>query len=291
MILNDMSGSGRVEMKLINGFDLMEYAKKHKYILPAFNTTNLEMTYAIANGLMEAKLPGYIQISSNNLRLSNPYTIADIAQDAVKDSETPIGLHLDHGKSFEDVKKCVDAGFTSVMIDASHLPYEENIKECKRVAEYCHFYGIPVEAELGALQGKEEDIVNEAECKTNPEMVAEFIEKTGCDTLAVAIGNVHGLCLNPKLDIALLQRINQVSKVPLVLHGGSGIPKEVIWETKKYGLLKINYGSDLRKEYIRTFGEAYESDHNAHDVIKLSVAAVTNVSKKAKELVMMINEH
>lgn len=291
MILNDMSGSGRVEMKLINGFDLMEYAKKHRYILPAFNTTNLEMTYAIANGLMEAKLPGYIQISSNNLRLSNPYTIADIAQDAVKDSETPIGLHLDHGKSFEDVKKCVDAGFTSVMIDASHLPYEENIKECKRVAEYCHFYGIPVEAELGALQGKEEDIVNEAECKTNPELVAEFIEKTGCDTLAVAIGNVHGLCLNPKLDIALLQRINQVSKVPLVLHGGSGIPKEVIWETKKYGLLKINYGSDLRKEYIRTFGEAYESDHNAHDVIKLSVAAVTNVSKKAKELVMMINEH
>lgn len=291
MILNDMSRSGRVEMKLINGFDLMEYAKKHKYILPAFNTTNLEMTYAIANGLMEAKLPGYIQISSNNLRLSNPYTIADIAQDAVKDSETPIGLHLDHGKSFEDVKKCVDAGFTSVMIDASHLPYEENIRECKRVAEYCHFYGIPVEAELGALQGKEEDIVNEAECKTNPEMVAEFIEKTGCDTLAVAIGNVHGLCLNPKLDIALLQRINQVSKVPLVLHGGSGIPKEVIWETKKYGLLKINYGSDLRKEYIRTFGEAYESDHNAHDVIKLSVAAVTNVSKKAKELVMMINEH
>lgn len=278
-------------MKLINGFDLMEYAQIHRYILPAFNTTNLEMTYAIANGLMEAKLPGYIQISSNNLRLSNPYTIAEIAQDAVRNSETPIGLHLDHGKSFEDVKKCVDAGFTSIMIDASHLPYEENVKECKRVAEYCHFYGIPVEAELGALRGKEEDIVNEAECKTDPEMVEEFIEKTGCDTLAVAIGNVHGLCLNPELDIDLLKRINEVSTVPLVLHGGSGIPKEIIWKTKKYGLIKINYGSDLRKEYIRTFGEAYESDHNAHDVIKLSVKAVMNVSKKAKELVMMINEY
>lgn len=177
------------------------------------------------------------------------------------------------------------------MVDASHLPYEENIKECKRTAEYCHFYGIPVEAELGALKGKEEDIVNEADCKTDPDMVAEFVERTGCDTLAVSVGNVHGLCLNPQIDIPLLAKINEVSSVPLVLHGGSGIPKEVIWECKKYGLIKINYGSDLRKEYIRTFGEEYETDHNAHDVIHLSIEAVKNVSAKAKELVSMINEN
>lgn len=278
-------------MKLVNGFDLMGFAKKNHYILPAFNTTNLEMTYAIANGLMEAGLPGYIQISSNNLRLSNPKAIAMLARDAVKNAETPIGLHLDHGKSFEDVKACVEAGFTSIMVDASHLPYEENIKECKRTADYCHFYGIPVEAELGALRGKEEDIVNEAECKTDPDMVAEFVERTGCDTLAVSVGNVHGLCLDPQIDIPLLARIHEISAVPLVLHGGSGIPKEVIWECKKYGLIKINYGSDLRKEYIRTFGEEYETDHNAHDVIHLSIEAVKNVSAKAKELVSMINEN
>ena len=144
--------------------------------------------------------------------------------DAVKNSETPIGLHLDHGKSFEDVKACVDAGFTSIMIDASHLPFEENIKECRRAAEYCHFYGIPVEAELGALQGKEEDVVNEAECRTDPDMVADFVERTGCDTLAVSVGNVHGLCLDP-------------------------------------------------------------------DVIHLSIEAVENVSRKARELVTMINEN
>lgn len=278
-------------MKLINGYDLMEYAKKYNYVLPAFNTTNLEMTYAIANGLMEAGLPGYIQISSSNLRLSSPAVIARLAEDAVKNSELPIGLHLDHGKSFEDVKACVDAGFTSVMIDASHLPFEENIKECRRAAEYCHFYGIPVEAELGALQGKEEDVVNEAECKTDPDMVADFVKRTGCDTLAVAVGNVHGLCLNPKLDLMLLKKINEVSNVPLVLHGGSGIAKEVIWEAKKYGLIKINYGSDLRKEYIRTFGEAFEANHNEHDVIHLSVEAVENVSRKVSELVTMINEN
>lgn len=276
-------------MKLINGFDLMDYAKKNHYILPAFNTTNMEMTYGIARGLMEANFPGMIQISSNNLHLSNPRIISLIAQDAVKDSEVPIGLHLDHGKSFEDVKACVDAGFTSIMIDASHLPFEENVKECHRAVEYCHFYGLPVEAELGALQGKEEDIVNEADCKTDPDMVADFVERTGCDLLAVSVGNVHGLCLNPQIDIPLLKKINEVSKVPLVLHGGSGIPKEVIWEAKKYGLLKINYGSDLRKEYIHTFGEAYEENHNEHDVIHLSVEAVENVAEKAKALVSMIN--
>ena len=135
-----------MEMKIVNGFDLMKYAKDHHNILPAFNTTNLEMTYAIAKGLNKAGLPGYIQISSNNLRLSSPDTITYLAKDALKDSDVPVGLHLDHGKSYEHVKACVDAGFTSVMIDASHLPFEENIQEVKRAVQYCHFYGVPVEA-------------------------------------------------------------------------------------------------------------------------------------------------
>ncbi len=133
-------------------------------------------------------------------------------------------------------------------------------------------------------------MVNEAEGKTDPDMVADFVERTGCDTLAVSVGNVHGLCLNPEIDISLLEKIRQVSRVPLVLHGGSGIPKEVIWEAKKHGLIKINYGSDLRKEYVCTFGAAYESDHNEHDVIHLSMEAVDNVSRKVQELVTMINE-
>lgn len=277
-------------MKLINGYDLMDYAKKHGYILPAFNTTNLEMTYAIAKGLDDAKLPGYIQISSNNLRLSNPKIIAEIARDAASKYDTPIGLHLDHGKSYEDVKACVDAGFTSIMIDASSLPFEQNVEEVKKAVRYCHFYGIPVEAELGALQGKEEDIVNEAEAHTDPAMVADFVNTTECDLLAVAVGNVHGLELEPHVDLDLLKTIADISPVPLVLHGGSGIPFDVIQKARKCGLLKINYGSDLRKEFIRTFGEAYENtNHKAHDVISLSMAAVDNVAAKACELVKIIN--
>lgn len=279
-----------MEMKIVNGFDLMKYAKDHHYILPAFNTTNLEMTYAIAKGLNKAGLPGYIQVSSNNLRLSSPDTITYLAKDALKDSDVPVGLHLDHGKSYEHVKACVDAGFTSIMIDASHLPFEENIQEVKRAVQYCHFYGVPVEAELGALQGKEEDIVNEADSKTDPSMVADFVERTGCDLLAVSVGNVHGLDLTPKVDLPLLEEISKVSPVPLVMHGGSGIPFETIQKARKFNLLKVNYGSDLRKAFISTFGEAYEQNHNEVNVIGLSIQSIENVSKKAAELVSIINE-
>ena len=279
-----------MKMKIVNGFDLMKYAKDNHYILPAFDTTSLEMTYAIAKGLNQAGLPGYIQISSNNLRLSSPDTITYLAKDALKDSDVPIGLHLDHGKSYEHVKACVDAGFTSIMIDASHLPFEENIKEVKRAVEYCHFYGVPVEAELGALQGKEEDIVNEADSKTDPEMVADFVERTGCDLLAVSVGNVHGLDLTPKVDLPLLDEISKVSPVPLVMHGGSGIPFETIQKAREFNLLKVNYGSDLRKAFISTFGEAYEQNHNEVNVIGLSIQSIENVSKKAAELVTIINE-
>ena len=276
-------------MKLINGFNLMEYAKRRNLILPAFNTTNLEMTYAIAKGLDNAKLPGYIQISSNNLRLSNPHIIAEIAKDAVDKYETPIGLHLDHGRSFEDVKACVDAGFTSIMVDASALPFEENIKESRKTVEYCHFYGIPVEVELGALGGKEDDISPDEEGKTNPDMVEEFVDRTGCDLLAVSVGNVHGLVMEPHIDIDLLDRIHKICPVPLVMHGGSGIPYPVLQEARKHGLLKCNFGADLRKAFITAFGETYEKDHNAHDVISLSLKAVDHVAMKAQELVTMIN--
>ncbi len=276
-------------MSLINGFDLMRYAQENQHVLPAFNTTNMEITYGIVRGLSRANLPGYVQISSSNLRLSCPEIIAAITCHAIKDTTTPIGLHLDHGKSFEDVKACVAAGFTSIMMDASHLPYEENVSETRKVADYCHSFGLPVEAELGALMGKEDDIVSEEDAKTDPDMVRDFVERTACDVLAVSVGNVHGLCLDPKIDLPLLEKIHKVSPVPLVLHGGSGIPAEVIKKARQFGLIKINYGSALRQRFISTFGEAYERNHNEYNVIDLSLDAVENVSNVALELVTMIN--
>lgn len=277
-------------MQLTKGFQLLEIATQQGLILPAFNTTNLEMTYAIAQGLDSAGIPGYIQISSNNLKLSNPKIIGEMARDAVRNASTPIGLHLDHGKSLEDVMACVTAGFTSIMIDASSQSFEDNIRIVKEVVDYCHSREIPVEAELGAISGKEDSDHDESESKTNPGLVKEFVERSGCDLLAVSVGNVHGLGTIPNIDLPLLKMISECSPVPLVLHGGSGIPWEIIWEAKRCNLRKINYGSDLRKEYIRTFGIAYERDHNEHDLFKLCRLAIENVSLKAKELAERINQ-
>lgn len=276
-------------MKIANGYDLMDYAIRHKYFLPSFNTTNLEMTYAIAKGLNRAGLPGYIQISSNNLRLSSPESIVALTKDALKDSDMPVALHLDHGKTYEDVKNCVNAGFTSIMIDASHLSYEDNIKETKRAVEYCHFYGVPVEAELGALQGKEEDIVNEADCKTDPALVEDFVSRSGCDLLAVSIGNVHGLEMTPNIDLPLLKELSAVCPVPMVMHGGSGVDFDIIRQMKNYKMLKVNYGSDLRRAFVQTFGKAYESNHQIASVIELSLEAVENIGKAAENIARIIN--
>lgn len=276
-------------MKIVNGYDLIAYAQKRKLLLPAFNTTNLEMTKAIIQGLNAVHLPGMIQISSNNLHLSNPQLIADMTNVFLQGTDTPIGLHLDHGKSFEDVKACVDAGFTSIMVDASDQDFEGNIREVQRTVEYCHFYHVPVEAELGAIMGKEDDDACEADCKTDPAMVKEFVERSGCDILAVSIGNVHGLDVTPKVDLALLKEIAEVSPVPLVLHGGSGIPFEQVKAMKDYHMIKVNYGSDLRQAYIRTFGEAYEANHNEANLYGLCQKAVTNVAQTASDLVQIIN--
>ncbi|AWI13785.1 class II aldolase [Caldibacillus thermoamylovorans] len=276
-------------MKLVNGFTLMDYAKKKGILLPAFNTTNYELTSGIIKGFESTGLGGYIAISSSNLKLSSPKIIADMVKSLMADTTTPVSLHLDHGKSFEDVKACIDAGFTSIMVDASHLPFEENIQEVRRIVEYCHFYGIPVEAELGAIQGKEDDHVSEEDAKTNPDDVAEFIERTDCDLLAVSIGNVHGMDLTPNLDFSLLDEISSISSVPLVLHGGSGIPFDQVRKAKEKNLIKVNYGSDLRQAFIRTFGGAYEQNHNEFDLMSLSKESIFNIQGRVEAIIKEIN--
>lgn len=276
-------------MEIVNGFKLMDYAKEHQLVLPAFNTTNYELTAGIIKGYQEMGLGGYIAISSSNLKLSNPKIIADMVRSTMIECDTPIALHLDHGKSFEDVKACIDAGFTSIMVDASHLPLDQNIAEVRKAVEYCHFYGIPVEAELGAISGKEDDHISEEDAKTDPADVLSFVEETGCDLLAVSIGNVHGMDLSPHLDFPLLKEIAEISTVPLVLHGGSGIPFDQVRRAKAENLIKVNYGSDLRQAFIRTFGQAYEQNHNEFNVMQLSKDAIANVEERVKTIIKEVN--
>ena len=272
-------------MPLLNMNDLVKIAHNHDVMLPAFNTTNMEMTLAIMDAFEQNGMPGIVQIAPTNVKLTGYDFIAEVAKRAISDYTVPIALHLDHGKTLDDVRQAVNAGFTSIMIDGAALPFEENIRFSRQAVDVCHANGVPVEAELGAIKGKEDDHVSEADCKTDPDQVAEFVERTGCDLLAVSIGNVHGLEDTPKIDLDHLAKIAAVSPCPLVLHGGSGIPYETIAAMKQYNMVKINIASDLRQAFIRAVAGDYEANHNEANLAKVLMdarAAVTEVAMKTQ---------
>ena len=272
-------------MPLLNMNDLVKIAHNHDVMLPAFNTTNMEMTLAIMDAFEQNGMPGIVQIAPTNIKLTGYDFIAEVAKRAISDYTVPIALHLDHGKTLDDVRQAVNAGFTSIMIDGAALPFEENIRFSRQAVDFCHANGVPVEAELGAIKGKEDDHVSEADCKTDPDQVAEFVERTGCDLLAVSIGNVHGLEDTPKIDLDHLAKIAAVSPCPLVLHGGSGIPYETIAAMKQFNMVKINIASDLRQAFIRAVAGDYEANHNEANLAKVLMdarAAVTEVARKTQ---------
>lgn len=276
-------------MPLLNMNDLIKIAHNHDVMLPAFNTTNMEMTLAIMDAFEQNGMPGIVQIAPTNIKLTGYDFIAEVAKRAISDYTVPIALHLDHGKTLDDVRQAVNAGFTSIMIDGAALPFEENIRFSRQAVDFCHANGVPVEAELGAIKGKEDDRVSEADCKTDPDQVAEFVERTGCDLLAVSIGNVHGLEDTPKIDLDHLAKIAAVSPCPLVLHGGSGIPYETIAAMKQFNMVKINIASDLRQAFIRAVAGDYEANHNEANLAKVLMDARTAVTEVARKTQLAIN--
>lgn len=267
-------------MALVNGHQLIKVLEEENMIGGAFNTTTLETTIGILEAIEKSGVPSFIQVAPTNVTYSGYDYIFDMVNRYAKNMNTPVALHLDHGKKFSDVKKAVLAGFTSVMIDGAEYDFETNIKITKEVVAYCKQFNIPVEAELGAIGGKEDDLASENELKTNPEQVLEFVERTGCDILAVSVGNVHGLDDDPEIDSKLLEKLSNISPVPLVIHGGSGIPNEDIKKIAKNNVVKLNIAGELRKAFIETVGLRYTADTNEHNLIGVLTEAkdaVTNV--------------
>lgn len=285
---DDGRGKGS-KMPLINMDDLIRIAKKNEIMLLAFNTTDVEMTLGIMDAFDRARMPGIVQIAPTNVRVTSYDLIARTAMIAAEAYAVPLALHLDHGKTLEDVRKAVLAGFTSVMIDGAALPFEENIRFSRAAVDFAHCYGIPVEAELGAIRGKEDDHVSEADSHTDPSQVAEFCERTGCDTLAVSIGNVHGLEEKPKIDLDALAQIAEVAPVPLVLHGGSGIPAETLRAMRAYGMIKINIASDLRQAFIRAVAERHSENPDEANLASVLLDARHAVTDVAYEKIVEIN--
>ena len=260
-------------MALVTSKEMFAKALNDDYAIGAFNVNNMEIVQGIVDAAAAENAPLILQVSAGARKYARPAYLRKLVEAAIEDTGADICLHLDHGADFEICKACVDNGFTSVMIDGSQYPFEENAALTKRVVEYAHDHGVVVEAELGKLAGVEDDVnVDERSAKfTDPEEAAEFVRLTGVDSLAIAIGTSHGAYKfkgEPYLDIERLKVIHGlIPETPLVLHGASsvlrefvdmcneyggsvpgaqGVPEEMIREAVKHGVCKVNIDTDLR---------------------------------------------
>lgn len=228
-------------MSLVTSKEMFKKAYEGNYAVGAFNVNNMEIIQGIVDAAKQENAPLILQVSAGARKYANPIYLRKLVEAAIEDSSLDICLHLDHGEDFEICKQCIDDGFTSVMIDGSKYPFEENIELTKRVVEYAHSKGVVVEAELGKLAGVEDAVNVSAKdaTYTDPEQAAEFVARTGVDSLAIAIGTSHGAYKfkgDPSLDFERLEAICKLlPNFPLVLHGSSSVPKEFVDLCNKYG--------------------------------------------------------
>ena len=266
-------------MPLVSGLTVIDECTRRGLVAGAFNTTNLETTMGIIEAVDRVGVPTFIQVAPTNVALSGYEYIYDMVSRRLADSDVPVALHLDHGKSISAVEAALAARFTSIMIDASERSYEENVATSSRARELTPA-GIALEAELGSIGGKEDEVGPDHADRTDPGQAAAFVAAVGCDMLAVSVGNVHGYAPNARIDFDLLAEIRAASPVPLVIHGGSGLPAEQFGRLHEYGVVKVNIASDLRNAMIRSYGEAYAANPRENSLIRVaseSVAAIAEV--------------
>jgi len=247
---------------LVTMKELLQEADKGGYAVGAFNANNMEIVQAIIEAAEEESSPVILQASQGAIKYAGIEYIVGMVKVAAEKATVPVALHLDHGTSFEQIIQCVRHGFSSVMMDASKYPLEENIAIVKKVVEIAGCAGVSVEAELGKIGGTEDDIsVDEREAlMTVPKEAAYFAEQTKVDALAVAIGTAHGPYKGtPKLDFARLEEINKLVATPLVLHGASGVPDEAVVKAISLGVCKINIDTELRQAFVTGIREVLEA--------------------------------
>lgn len=236
-------------MSLVTSKEMLETARNKGYAVGAFNVENMEMVMAVLAAAEETGSPVIMQTTPGTLKYAGlDYYLANVRA-AAERTKIPVVMHLDHGNSFELACKAYRTGYTSIMIDGSKKPFEENIALTKSVVEVCHSGDVPVEGELGRVGGKEDDLDNSGEINpyTDPAEAKEFVERTGVDTLAVGIGTSHGVYKGtPKVNVEVLSSIQKVVDIPLVMHGTSGVPDDQVCDCISRGICKVNYATDLR---------------------------------------------
>lgn len=276
-------------MALVTTTELLKNAQEGHYAIGAFNVENMEMVMAVISAAEELQAPVILQTTPSTIKYAGlDYYLAN-AKVAAERASVPVAMHLDHGSSFDLAMKALRVGYTSIMIDGSHESYEDNIALSKAVVDACSPSQIPVEAELGKVGGKEDDLDGgEGSAYTDPIEAKVFVERTGVSSLAVAIGTAHGLYKGePKLDLERLSEIREVVSVPLVLHGGSGIPDETIIESIKRGICKVNYATELRIAYSEGVKKVLNENPETIDPKKYGAEGLKCVKEFVKDKIMV----
>ena len=275
-------------MALVTTKQMLINAQKDNYAVGAFNVENMEMVMAVVEAAEELNSPVIMQTTPSTVKYADVEFFLANAKVAAEKANVPIAMHLDHGNSFELAIKAFRAGYTSVMIDGSHSSFEENIELTKSVVDVCNCANIPVEAELGKVGGKEDDLDGGDGIYTDPEEAKQFVEKTGVDSLAVAIGTAHGVYKGePKLDIDRLSEIRQVVDIPLVLHGTSGVPDETVEKCSERGICKVNYATDLRIAFSKGVKEVLDKNPDTIDPKKYSSLGREYVKEYVKSKILV----
>lgn len=275
---------------LVNSKEILEKAKQGNYAVPHFNINNLEWTRYILEEMQELNSGVILGVSEGAIKyMGGVNVVTNLVKSLIKDLNIQIDvvLHLDHGSSFEICQKCIDAGFTSVMIDASHYPLLKNIEITKKVVEYAHDKNVTVEAEIGQIGGTEDGMEGK-NYNAKLEDVIALVNSTHIDSVAPALGSVHGLYKGkPNLDFITMKKISDNVSIPLVLHGGTGIPDDLIQEAIKNGINKININTELQIAWaneVRKFLKENETVYDPRKVISSGEKAVKNVVKEKTKL-------
>ena len=271
-------------MPLVTSKELLLDAQRNGYAVGAFNVENMEMVQAVIAAAEELSAPVIVQTTPGTLKYAAPELYYANVAAAAKAAKIPVVMHLDHGSSFDLAQRAFQAGYTSIMIDGSQKAFEENIAMTCSVVDICHAGGIPVEAELGKVGGKEDDLDGgSGNGYTVPAEAAEFAARTGVDSLAVAIGTAHGVYKGiPKLDLDRISHIRQLVEVPLVLHGSSGVPDDIVRACIARGMCKVNYATDLRIAYTEGVREFLQANPDTYDPKKYGAVG----RQRVKEYVM-----
>ena len=268
-------------MPFVTSEKMLLDAQKGGYAVGAFNVENMEMVKAVLAAAEELKAPVMLQTTPSTVKYGTLETYAAIVRAEAAKVSVPVCLHLDHGNSFALAVQAMKAGYTSVMIDGSHEDFEHNIAMTKQVTDVAEAIGIPVEAELGKVGGKEDDLEADADTNTDPAQAREFAERTGVSSLAVAIGTAHGFYAGtPVLDKPRVTAIREVVSVPLVLHGASGLSEEDVRECVERGMCKVNFATELRAAYTEAVKKLLTEKPETFDPKKLGLAAMEAVKEQ-----------